>query len=269
MSNGARELMILLPDADAGRWWQLQNATTREELFQLAANVFLYAVDKQNLRRRGESYLVKPDESVTPAKTVKLARIEYAGNWDPEPGGWRRLAAVLRNEERIELVVDPAKLTSSALNGHKIAHLTGTGAFSLDQAAREELKRFVAAGGTLILDAAGGSSAFATAAETELAGIWPGAKAQLAEPIPGDDPLLADVKTVGYRTFARQKIGQLKSPQLRAVRFGERIGVIYSREDLSSGLVGQPVDGIVGYDPATATLLMRSAIRTASASPSP
>jgi len=32
--------------------------------------------------------------------------------------------------------------------------------------------------------------------------------------------------------------------------------VIYSREDLSVGLVGQAVDGIVGYSPATATSLM-------------
>ena len=32
--------------------------------------------------------------------------------------------------------------------------------------------------------------------------------------------------------------------------------LIYSREDLSAGLVGQAVDGIVGYDPASATALM-------------
>ena len=35
-----------------------------------------------------------------------------------------------------------------------------------------------------------------------------------------------------------------------------KLAVIYSPEDLSGGLVGQPVDGINGYDPATATLLM-------------
>jgi hypothetical protein len=32
--------------------------------------------------------------------------------------------------------------------------------------------------------------------------------------------------------------------------------VYFSREDLSAGLVGEPVDGIVGYDPNTATHLM-------------
>ena len=34
------------------------------------------------------------------------------------------------------------------------------------------------------------------------------------------------------------------------------VGQIYSKEDLSVGLVGQPVDGIIGYDPPTATTLM-------------
>ena len=41
--------------------------------------------------------------------------------------------------------------------------------------------------------------------------------------------------------------------------------VIYSREDLSAGLVGQAVDGIVGYDPASATALMSHILSYAAA----
>ncbi|MEO6436627.1 MAG: DUF4159 domain-containing protein [Tepidisphaeraceae bacterium] len=257
MSNGPRELMVLLPDADAGRAWQLNNPALREELYQLAANIFLYAVDKQNLRRRGESFLVKADEKISPTKAIKLARIEYAGNWNPEPGGWRRLAAMMRNQDKVDLAIEPVKLAAGALKDHKIANLTGTAAFTLDAAAREELKRFAAAGGTIVLDAAGGSSAFASAAEKELAVIWPDAKAQWAEPIPADAELFQGVKTIGYRTYARAKLGQLKSPRLRGIKAGNQFVVIYSAEDLSVGLVGQPVDGIVGYDPETATALMR------------
>ena len=45
---------------------------------------------------------------------------------------------------------------------------------------------------------------------------------------------------------------------LTKARQGGRFGVFYSREDLSTGLVGQSVDGIYGYEPATATRLMRA-----------
>ena len=32
---------------------------------------------------------------------------------------------------------------------------------------------------------------------------------------------------------------------------GDRVGVFVSNEDLTVGIVGQPVDGIIGYDPAS------------------
>lgn len=262
MNNGARELMLLLPDSDAGRWWQMQSPATRQEAFELAANIFLYATDKQPARR-GEHHLIKADEAISPVRTIRLARIDHAGNWDPEPGGWRRIAAVMRNEDKVQLSVNSLKLAPGALNGHAVAHLTGTGSFVLEPAAREELKRFVGSGGMLIVDAAGGSTAFASAAENELAGIWPEATSQLAEPIPADAPIVKDIEKVGYRASARAKLGLLSVPQLRGIRIGDRLGVVYSREDLSVGLVGQSVDGIVGYDPQTATVLMRRLILAA------
>ena len=38
----------------------------------------------------------------------------------------------------------------------------------------------------------------------------------------------------------------------------KRPAVFYSPEDLTAGLVGQPVDGIFGYAPESATPLMRN-----------
>ena len=262
LGNGARELMILLPEGDPGRFWQMQQSTgPREEHFQLAADIFLYAVDKKNLRRRGESFLVKRDESVTPQRQIKLARLAHSGNWDPEPGGWRRLANVLWNENAAELIIEPVTPGGGGkLAGYKFAHVTGTMPFKLDDAQRAELKTFIQSGGLLIVDAAGGSTAFAAAAEQELAAIFPDAARQLTQVLPPTHAVYMqpDGKPmpIDYRTFARAKLGALRGPQLRGVTVDGRLGVIYSREDLSVGLVGQPVDGIIGYDPATATRLM-------------
>jgi hypothetical protein len=48
----------------------------------------------------------------------------------------------------------------------------------------------------------------------------------------------------------------LRGPQIKAIKVSDRAAVYYSREDLSAGLVGEPVDGIVGYEPASATAIM-------------
>jgi hypothetical protein len=258
MGNGARVFMLLLPDSDPARSWQMQAAAGREELFQLADDVFLYAVDKQNLRRRGESYIIRPNDKIVPTKSIALARIQCGGNWDPEPGGWRRVAAMLRNTSKIDLKVEA--VNPEQLAGRSIAHLTGTSAVSFDPAARAAIKQFVEKGGTLIIDAAGGSTEFAKSVEAELAAIFPEQKDQLNQPLAPDHAIYGKLKSFGYRPYARTKLGTLKGPQVRGIEIGGRIAVIYSREDLSVGLVGQPVDGIVGYDPETATAMMTRAI---------
>src|SRR3712207_7375736 len=47
----------------------------------------------------------------------------------PEPGGWRRLAAVLKNEGLAHLKIDKGKPAPTRLFGAAVAHLTGTGKF--------------------------------------------------------------------------------------------------------------------------------------------
>ncbi len=49
-------------------------------------------------------------------------------------------------------------------------------------------------------------------------------------------------------------------PRIRGIKMGDRVGVFYSAEDISGGLVGEPVDGIIGYDPDSATTLMEHMI---------
>jgi hypothetical protein len=253
LSNGARELMLLFPTADPAKGWQTQAflGPDREPLSQLTTNLFLYAVDKQNLRFKGETYLVKVKEKSKPAKTIKVARLQYSGNWDPEPGGWRRLNALMQNEHKTAVEVQTVKLGEKKLAGHKIAHVSGTGRFVLNTLAREEIKRFVEVGGTLVVDAAGGNGEFATAAETELVAIFPGSKNTL-KLLPISHPLYNSgnkIEEVEYRPFARRSLGNIHVPRLRGLEINNRLAVIFSGEDLSVGLVGQPVDGIVGYVP--------------------
>lgn len=96
--------------------------------------IILYMTGKGGLHRRGGGFQIADIPTTAPAeRTVTLARIRYNGNWDPEPGGWRRLAASLHNQYRVGLSIKTVKLGQGQLQSAQIAHLTGTEEFKLDE----------------------------------------------------------------------------------------------------------------------------------------
>jgi hypothetical protein len=262
LSNGTRELMLLFPTVDPGRGWQTQAFAggQREPLSQVMANVFSYMTDRQ-ISFKGESHLVKADPKKQAKHRIKVARIEYAGNWDPEPAGWRRMNTIMRNTHEMELNVEVLKLGSGRLagGGYQLAHLTGTTRFRLSEKEREELKKFIEGGGTLLVDAAGGSADFVMAAQEEFAAVL-GADRRMA-PIPASHALYSAggraLGNVQYRPFARKTIGNRQGPMISGAELDGRMRVLFSAEDLSTGLVGQPVDGIHGYEPGSAVEITR------------
>ncbi|MGC4033556.1 MAG: DUF4159 domain-containing protein [Tepidisphaeraceae bacterium] len=264
IGNGARLFMVLVPDGDLSAVYQRQDLR-REAAYQFFANAFLYSVEKTNSRFKGQSHIVRPDAGVQPTKTAAVARLIYDDKADPEPGGWRRLAAVLHNSADIELTVQNVKLGTDPIGDAKIAHLTGTGAFKLTDAQRDAVKAFLDSGGLLVVDACGGSAEFDKAAQAELAKIDPSFTQQFVTPLPPEHPLFvaADGTKLkpDYRPFARPTLGPLaRAFQLRGLYRGDKLAVVYSPYDLSTGLVGQSVDGILGYTPEVATTLMRRII---------
>lgn len=259
LNNGVRDLMILIPDADPSRFFQQRQVGGRRFLYELMADVVYYSIDQSGARLKGDSYLVRPNPAVPTLRTVKLARLSYNGNWDPEPGGWPRMAAIEHNTHGIDLQVAPVRLGDGKLDGYKVAHLTGTTAFQLNEAARTELRRFVQRGGTLIVDSAGGSSAFDTAAQNQLTSAFPD---MVLDAVPDDHPAFRTGQTwmrPAYRRYARTRLDQTSRFLLKSARFGSGT-VYYSAEDLSAGLVGEPVDGIYGYQPQIASTLMGNLI---------
>jgi len=269
MSNGIRELMLVIPESDGSRAWQTRADTTKAPLFEVASDIFQYTVDKKHMQDKGDTYIVTPDKSITATKKLKIARLLVGDNPDPEPGGWKRFAAVMHNREKIDIKLITAKPGDGVLAAVKIAHMTGTGPFTLNDSARLEIKSFVQGGGTLIIDAAGGSSEFAAAVESELHTMFGNDAKQLDNPLPASNPIYTQpgfsLDSISYRSFAREALLRTsRQPRLRGITFNKRVRVIYSHEDITGGLVGEPCDGIYGYEPAACTELMRAIVLYAS-----
>ena len=244
--------MILCPDQDPARWQVPYNGNLAP--FALGADILEYAADKSGIREKRGDLVVEIDPKITASRSLHVARLSYDGNWDPEPGGWRRAQAMIHNLDKIDLSLDVIKLGEGKLDAkaNKLATLTGTTPVKFTGAQWKELQDFVANGGTLLIDAAGGSTDFAGAMDAGLAATFGPDAASLKNPTTDDDPINPPglSNSAVYRPYAQRTVGGTNGFRLRVMRVKRRPAIILSHEDLSNGLVGSAVDGVVGYAPA-------------------
>ncbi|HEX8323234.1 MAG TPA: DUF4159 domain-containing protein [Tepidisphaeraceae bacterium] len=250
ISNGVRELFVLIPAGDPAKTWQVRGGRTTPDAWQLAANVVSYAVDKSRYFARGTTWLTPPSV-VTPKNKMTIGRLKYAGPWDPEPAAWPQFTrhALARDWAVTVRPIEAGK----AIDGVDVLHVTGTTAFTFDEPTRTALKTYLDAGGRVIFEAAGGSAAFAASAQAELT-RWYGADAVVS--LPPTHKLYGEKLAVSFRGFNLASIENPTQPQFRAVEKDGRVVALLSREDLSAGLLGVPTDGITGYSPESARAVL-------------
>ena len=185
VTNGSRKLLIHFADDLAGQW-QAANQAQNLAAFQMGLNLFVYATGKAELHTKTDSpYIFPPDEA--PSKYVPVARLQYSGNWDPEPGAWPRFARYFWWETGWTL--QPATVHAAQLkfSDFPFAHLTGTTSDPPSDADAAALRQFVADGGTLFIDCCGGSPSFdATIKNSWLPAICPNGSTRF---LPEDDPI--------------------------------------------------------------------------------
>ncbi|MFP4215358.1 MAG: DUF4159 domain-containing protein [Phycisphaerae bacterium] len=265
VSNGIRPLAIHT-DEDLSLHWQMERVSSRARAFEAMSNISAYVTDTFKMRTRGVSHWPE-DIDAKPVATITVARVKHSGNYDPEPLAGQRLAGLMLKETGIKVnVTDPMDPTKLSAKTAEVAWITGVGQAKFSNDERSAIRSFVQAGGMVVIDAAGGSKAFQDSMKTELREMFD----QPVLRIMSNDPLynnkafpLGDVK---YRRKTVLRLGseRVKSPQLRGMKLDGRLAVVYSREDLTAGLVGYQgyeVDGYdpgTGSDPGTAYRLMRS-----------
>ena len=272
ISNGIRPLVIHA-DKDLPLSWQLLRTRSEPKAFEVTANVAMYVTDKALAERalvaRGAKQWPKA-EKFTPARTVKIARLKYndntgkPGNYDPEPLAMQRFARLMgkRTATKVD-VTEPIAIAELPASAAQIAMLVGTGQFTLSAEEKKALQQFIAGGGLLVVEAAGGSRAFDESAEVLLREIVPkGRLRRLAMTSPLFQQKGFEIPRVTYRRWSRQRLGITdKTPRLRAILDkGGQPQVILSAEDLSAGLLGAVSYELHGYSPASAFDLMRNIV---------
>jgi hypothetical protein len=268
ISNGSRELW-LHTTTDLGAAWQ-RRLFTNKLAFEIPANIYFYATGKGKLRPRLQPPVPTAGGGGEEKKNINVGRIEFSGNWNPEPGAWARLARTAKAKWSTGITtttlhaaqLDPAKAT--------LAHITGTGKLSLSPDDLAGLKAYLGKGGTLLIDAAGGNPAFAQSAEETIKTLNVGP----IEPLFANDPLFTPAKPgmqaiteFDYRGPLQKFAGRKPDgPLLQGVKINNRWAILLSPQDITAGFLNTHT-WLQGYAPETAQAITRNLLFSAQQNP--
>lgn len=263
VSDGSRVFLVLSEEYMSADW---QVNRTGSDAFKLAMNLLFYATDLGTLEGRYGSILPAGPAAKPRQEAIRFARVRHDGSqdhprdWDAARLCWQQFAPYARHVTGCKLVeARPVTPGKDDLKGIRLLHLTGRGRLSLSSPQRAALKRFVTAGGTLLVDAYAGSPEFAAAARAELEAVFGS-----LQPLPADH-LLAEGRFQGgvdlsagvrLKLPARQLLrrrGETSSGQkLQVFRIDGRPAVVFSEFDLSAAMAGIENYRSLGYRPDSA-----------------
>jgi len=270
LASATRVRAFVMHGQPATAWARRQSKTARYA-FDMGAALHYYANDRAGLKEMPSKLTYFAEDFRTPApatpRVVTLARVRYGDNphrWDPEPAAFERFARRLAAREQVNCRIKTVTPDQLASAGAKIAHLTGVDDPSLTKAQWDAIDKWLRAGGTLIVDQAGGPP-------RGKAGAFDDAFRKLIADRYGEDaldlliahPALKGLGKVGHRNVMGLRRRKL-APRLEAVRIGGREAIYYSRYDLTCGLLDCPNPLVSGMDgPAAQEVLSRLVLSAA------
>ncbi len=254
--NGVRHLLVHV-NKDVGGDLQTYN-TRNMDAWQTLVNIYHYATERGNIRPRLDTHYEYRRNAG--GKTIRVAQGKYKGNWNPEPGGWLNQDVFLYNRKNVGAKVEQTELIDLPDSGVALAHVTGTAAHVFSTEEINAIKQYVSDGGVMLFESAGGQLEFTQSVQKMLAQLYPDKPikplSRSADVISGQGFGGFNCTRVDYRAFFKMRGAMSTTPLLQAMEFDGHPRILISNEDLSAGMVNQPMWGVFGYDSESARKLM-------------
>ncbi|HVP73128.1 MAG TPA: hypothetical protein VMS30_05275, partial [Phycisphaerales bacterium] len=276
LSNGVRDLIILSPSGDMPESLQTNDIEKSAHDFATLGNVYYYSSELNSTRPRLEQHAAFAEGER--GGDVTVVRAVHAGNWKPEPRALDVFAAWLRENRSINIAIADHPLAKIGELDPRpaLVIVSGIDKITLSDAQKQAIRTYVEAGGVILFETPGGSGGprdaqFCPTAEQACADLFqrPVETIQRGRVLTGEGVDGAvDCSRVEWRPYALQVFGSRDSaPRLQgiALEAGKDPRIIFSREDLSHGLLNQPCWGIVGYAPQSARELLANILQHAMA----
>ena len=269
LTNGVRELIVLAPATDFAEAFQLRD-DRQETLFQVAANIWLYAAEEDAARPRIARHVVQSRGAGGAIEPVTVVHAMHRGNWNAEPGALEVFRRVAASEHGLDVRVwsHPLHAIDQLDPAPVLVLASGTRSHEFTAAERSAIEAYVRGGGTILFESTGGNGAFTASAESVARELF-GApvRSVLRDPIVTGDGIdkATSVRRVEYRPYALREVFAARETRcrLRAVRVDGMPRVLFSREDILHGVLDQPCWGIAGYSAQDARRLLANIIHAA------
>lgn len=281
LSNGVRDLIILSPSGDLPAALQVNDTTKKAQDFATLANLYFYASELNRSRPRLEQHAAFAEGEAGGGGDgggdgdVLVVRAVHEGNWKPEPRALDVFAAWLRDSRSINIVIADQPLAKIGELDPKptLVIVSGIDKIALSETQKAAIKTYVEAGGVILFETPGGSKVaqFSPAAEQACADLLQRPVESIArtrvitgERIEG----AVDCTKVEWRPYALQVFGSRDAaPRLQGISLnaGGQPQLVFSREDISNGLLNQPCWGVVGYSSKSARDLLANILQHAMA----
>ena len=225
---------------------------------KIGLNIAGYAVGYARIgRAEAKPELFGALDEKHPTDEFVFAQIKHDGAWNIESGGASRLLQELRKDTslRVSLKRLPVRPGHDDLSSFTFLYLSGLDDFHWDASALSALKRFLDAGGTLLINNGLGLRTFDAAVRRELKLLLPGAT--LAS-LPSGHPVFNSVfKLTGaaFTPAAAAARPGLAEPYLEGISLNGDVKVIYSPIDLETGWQGLNPPLARAYQPPDALKL--------------
>lgn len=263
VSDGSRELALLITRDLAGMWQRRLTVGAGQLDHDMGANLFFYATGGNKMQTRMRPVFVGSDAK--PRHTAKIAWVRHEGNWNTQPFALEALDQKLRAENFVTVdVTVGAELSNEGLKGHDLVWMTGTDEFTLSDDQQAALRRYLLGGGTLFINAVGGSREFTRSAQDMLRELFRPIRTARRTALTGNSPLMTgkagdfrgprismeDLKL--RRTNPLKKIMPNPDSPFEVYGRGERYFAILAANGIHDTLDGHTVHGALSYMPRAA-----------------
>ena len=208
---------------------------------KIGVNLIAYAIGYASLgRAEAKPELYGALDEKRPTDEFVFAQIKHDGAWNAEAGGATRLLEQLRinTSLRVSLKRVPVQPGHDDLSSFTFLYLTGLDDFHWDAGAVAALRRFLDAGGTLLINNSLGLHTFDAAVQRELKKVLP--ESELA-PLPPTSPIFSSVFKIAGANYSPAALAPnpgLDQPRLEGISLHGDVKVIYSPFDLEAGWQG-------------------------------
>ncbi|MCK4600986.1 MAG: DUF4159 domain-containing protein, partial [Phycisphaerae bacterium] len=158
VSDGTR-LLAVLCERDIAKAWQRRAVAKGRIDYDLGVNFYFYATGENRMRMRMRPVFI--DRGGVVRKTIKVAWLKHDGNWCSQPYALSYLSQKLIAQNRVKIDLKAGvPIEAGKLRDYHLAWMTGSKEFKLSKEQLAGLQAFIGAGGTLFINAIGGSTDF-------------------------------------------------------------------------------------------------------------